>query len=130
MVQASAEGQKLQFWTGNEDARSARTISFSELQNPQALIQKFDLPVSLEFLGLQGRPISDPGKPGSFSLGAAWVAHTDRIAIGHASVRAYRLQMKLLDRYQVVIMVSTVGEILRVELPDGWTLVNEQLIDF
>jgi len=30
----------------------------------------------------------------------------------------------------VVIMVSTVGEILRVELPGDWTLVNEQLIDF
>ena len=129
-VQASAAGQKLLFWTGNEDARSAQTISFSDLRNPQALIQKFDLPVSLEFLGLQGLSVPDAGKPGSFSLGAAWVARTDWITIGHASARAYRLQMKLLDRYQVVIMVSTVGEILRVELPGDWTLVNEQLIDF
>src|SRR5882724_11047885 len=130
MVVASTAAQKIQFWTGNEDARSARTIAFSDLQNPEALIRKFDLPVSLEFLGLQGLPISEAGKPGSFSLGAAWVARTDWITIGHASARAYRLQMKLLDRYQVVIMVSTVGEILRVELPGDWTLVNEQLIDF
>jgi hypothetical protein len=130
MVMASAATQKIQFWTGNEDAKSARTISFSDLQNPQALIQKLDLPISLEFLGLQGLPISGAGKPGSFSLGAAWTARTDWITIGHASVRAYRLQLKLLDRYQVVVTVSSVGEILRVELPDGWSLVNEQLIDF
>jgi hypothetical protein len=129
-VLASAAEQKLRFWTGNEDARSARIISFSDLQNPQALIQEFDLPVSLELFGLQGLPISEAGKPGSFSLGAAWVARTDRITIGHASVRAYRLQMKLLDRYQVVVMVSTVGEILRVELPGDWTLVNEQLANY
>ncbi len=129
-VRASAAGQKLTFWTRNEDERSAHTISFSELRNPQALIQKFDLPVSLEFLGLQGLPIPDAGKSGPFELGTTWVARTDWITIGHASARAYRLQMKLLDRYQVVIMVSAVGEILRVELPDDWTLVNEQLVNF
>ena len=129
-VLASAAEQKLRFWTGIEDAQSARTISFSELQNPQMLIRKFDLPISLEFLGLQGLPFADAGKPGSFSPGAAWVARTDWITIGHAKARAYRLQMKLLDRYQVVVLVSTVGEILRVELPDDWTLVNEQLVNF
>jgi len=33
----------------------------------------------------------------------------------------------LLDRYQAVVVVSRVGEILRVELPNGLLLVNEAL---
>jgi hypothetical protein len=42
-------------------------------------------------------------------------------------VRVYRLQARLLDRYQIVVVVSRVGEILRVELPNGLLLVNEAL---
>ena len=34
---------------------------------------------------------------------------------------------RLLDRYPIVIFVSRVGEILRVELPDNLVLVNEGL---
>jgi hypothetical protein len=48
------------------------------------------------------------------------------ITVGHASVRVFRLAAKLLDRFQVVIFVSPVGEILRVELPDEWLLVNDE----
>jgi len=42
-------------------------------------------------------------------------------------VRAYRLQTRLLDRFQALIFVSSVGEILRIELPDEIILVNDQL---
>ena len=47
--------------------------------------------------------------------------------IGHAQVRVYWLRARLLDRYQIVVVVSRVGEILRVELPNGLLLVNEAL---
>ena len=47
---------------------------------------------------------------------------------GHTSVRAYRLEATVLDKYRMRVIVSRVGEILRVELPDGWELVNDQLI--
>ena len=56
-----------------------------------------------------------------------WVARNDWLKIGHAQVRVYRLQARLLDRYQIVVLVSRVGEILRVELPNGLLLVNEAL---
>jgi hypothetical protein len=78
-------------------------------------------------MGIQGLPMPDAQKPGGLSLGLVWEARTDWIAIGHASVRAYRLRARLFDRYEVVVTVSPVGEILRVELPGEWTLVNEQL---
>jgi hypothetical protein len=37
------------------------------------------------------------------------------------------LQARLLDRYSMVIFVSRAGEFLRVELPDGITMANDQL---
>ena len=45
-------------------------------------------------------------------------------------MRAYRLQARLLDRYQARIFVSRVGEILRVDLPDEVVLLNDQLANF
>jgi hypothetical protein len=50
--------------------------------------------------------------------------------VRHASVRAYRLKTRILDRYDIVIFVSRVGEILRVELPDEIVLTNDQLYTF
>ena len=62
-------------------------------------------------------------------LGLKWKARNDWIKIGHNSVRAYRLEASLFDRYRMLILVSGVGEILRVELPEGWELVNDQLMN-
>jgi hypothetical protein len=36
----------------------------------------------------------------------------------------------VLDKYQLTIFISRVGEILRVELPDEILLVNDQLAAF
>ncbi len=56
-----------------------------------------------------------------------WKARNDWVVMGHTSVRAYRLEATLFDRFRMMIIVSRVGEILRVELPDGWQLINDQL---
>ena len=77
-------------------------------------------------LGLLG-PMPGAQK-GGLSLGVQWTARNDWIEIGHTSVRAYRLEATLLDRYRMRIIVSRVGEILRVDLPDEWELVNDHLI--
>jgi hypothetical protein len=39
----------------------------------------------------------------------------------------YRLEGRVLERYRLVVWVSRVGEILRVELPGQLHLVNDQL---
>jgi hypothetical protein len=49
------------------------------------------------------------------------------VPIGHTSVRAYRLDATLLDSYRMYVVVSGVGEILRIDLPDGWVLLNDDL---
>ena len=47
-----------------------------------------------------------------------WEACRTRISFGHETVPVYRLETRILDR-PVVILASTLGEILRVELPGG-----------
>jgi hypothetical protein len=46
--------------------------------------------------------------------------------VGREPVSAYRLETRVLD-HPIVIYVSTLGEILRVELPGGMTAVLDQL---
>ena len=55
-----------------------------------------------------------------------WEAHRDRLTIGRELVPAYRLETRVLD-HPIVIYVSTLGEILRVEMPGGVTASFDQL---
>ena len=55
-----------------------------------------------------------------------WEAHHDRLMVGREPVSAYRLETRVLD-HPIVIYISTLGEILRVELPGGTTAVLDQL---
>jgi hypothetical protein len=55
-----------------------------------------------------------------------WEAHHARLMVGHEPVSAYRLETRALD-HSIVIYVSTLGEILRVELPGGTTALLDQL---
>jgi hypothetical protein len=48
------------------------------------------------------------------------------LTLGREPVSAYRLETHFLDQ-SLVIYVSTLGEILRVELPGGITAVLDQL---
>jgi hypothetical protein len=103
-------------------ANWSRTFTFDELQNPRALVD--ELGGGPLARGLMNQPLE---RPQDISLGAQWEARNDWLKIGHAQVRVYRLQARLLDRYQAVVIVSRVGEIMRVELPNGVLLINEAL---
>ncbi len=59
--------------------------------------------------------------------GLVWEARSDWFALGHSRVRAYRIEARLLDTHRASVVVSRVGEILRVELPDDIVLVNEAI---
>lgn len=101
-----------------------RNFSFAELRDPRKLAQELGGPLAVGLLGQAG--VSEQK---NLSLGLNWQARNDWLKIGHAQVRVYRLQTRLLDRYQAVIIVSRVGEILRVELPNDIVLVNEALLN-
>jgi hypothetical protein len=108
-----------------EDAEGKweKNYTFQELRNPQTLLKDFGAPALLGFLG---GPITLPSAP-ALARGLKWEARHDWLTIGRSQVRAYRLQAGLFERYQVIVFVSRVGEILRVELPNGIVLVNEAL---
>ena len=121
-----AAEQKLRLRVGEGRDKIERVIAFSELQNPQALLG--ELAGSAGLLGELGSA-SLPPRTASWN-GLKWEARSDSVKIGMAPVPAYRLQARLFDRYQVLIFVSRVGEILRVELPNDVVLLNDQVAGF
>lgn len=56
-----------------------------------------------------------------------WRASNDWLKVGRNRVRAYRLSAKLFANLEMVAYLSKAGEILRVQLPDTFLLVNEAL---
>lgn len=101
-----------------------RTIKFEELRNPDKLMQDIAGPMVGPMLNNTIK-----GYVGEFnnpSIKLDWEARHDWVKLNFTEVRVYRLHAHLMDRYDVVVYVSRVGEIFRVELPNGITLVNEE----
>jgi hypothetical protein len=102
-------------------------FKFAELQNPQALLREFGGPLPLALLADAGLPPAAASPANPLSLGLNWQARESWIRIGHSPVRVYRLASRLLDRYEIVLIISRAGEILKVQLPGDVILVNEQV---
>ena len=122
-IRTVAEEETLSLKYEDPSSQWSRTFTYAELRHPRQLLEEFGGPLPLALLG----PAAGLERQYSLSLGLQWSARNDWLNIGHAQVRVYRLQARLLDRYQIVVLVSRVGEILRVELPNGLLLVNEAL---
>jgi len=100
-------------------------FTFADLQNPNALLHTFAGDIGGGLLGdldLPAVPQTSVALAGSLR----WEAHHDRLMVGREPVSAYRLETRVLD-HPIVIYVSTLGEILRVELPGGMTALLDQL---
>lgn len=103
-------------------------LQFSDLKNPAVLTYKLLGPTAAELAaeaGLRATP-NDTSVP---ALRLNWQAQEDLIRIGRTAVQVYRLRTRLLERYEVSVIVSRAGEILRVELPGKVTLVNDRLAE-
>ena len=126
VVKASAERRAVEVSYGPEGAGWARRFTFDELMDPQQLAMELGGPLAAGWLPqlsqLQGK--------GDLSVDLAWEARTDWIMIGGSRVQVYRLQGRLWDRHEVLVLVSQVGEIMQVDLPGGLSLVNEVLGSF
>lgn len=125
-----AAEQKMYFQVKDETGSFEQDFSFADLRNPQALLAKLGGAVPAGLLANAGLPLSlgdttNANRP--VALGIVWRARETWLKFGGSSVRVYRLETRLLDRYPVVIIVSRAGEILRVDLPNGVRLVNDQL---
>jgi hypothetical protein len=104
----------------------SRDFTFAQLQNPNILLHAFDEDSSDDFMDSFNLPML-PQIPGALVQTFDWKACRDRLLVGHEAVSVYRLETSVLGN-PVDIYVSTLGEILRVELPgnitaavDGWS---------
>jgi hypothetical protein len=94
-----------------------RVLTFADLQNPSVLLHSFAGDFAGGILDEFDLPAQNPA---ALAQTIHWQARRDRLQIGHEMASVYRLEARALE-YQIVIYASTLGEILRVELPDGIT---------
>ena len=98
---------------------TARVFTFAELQNPGALLRWLDGNFGGGWLDDFDWPVASQDTA-AFAANIHWDARRDHLRVGRESVSVYRLETRVLD-YPVAIYASTLGEILRVELPGDIT---------
>lgn len=103
-------------------------FELDQLQNPAQLAAQLGGPLAVIALAnvpfLSGTGTNSP----ALSRTLAWTAEYDWMRIENQRVRCYRLTSRILDRHEIIVFVSLVGEIMRVELPGGFRLVNDTKI--
>lgn len=101
-----------------------RDVAFTDLQDPGSILRALTGNLAGDFLG--GLEASDI-LPGAGAERIEWTARRTRVKIGAEAVPVYRLETSVIG-HPVTVDISTLGEILRVELPgdisariDEWT---------
>jgi hypothetical protein len=122
-IHSLATNQTVSVQITTDGATDSRVFTFADLQNPNTLLRA---------LGgdLGGGPWSGldlPALPAATALAQniPWEASRVRLMVGREAVSAYRLETRVLGQL-VVIHVSTLGEILRVELPGDITATLDE----
>lgn len=90
-----------------------RDVAFTDLQDPGAILRLLGGNAAGDFLGM----FDAAGVlPAAAAQRIEWNARRTRVKIGSEAVPVYRLETTLLGR-PITVDVSTLGEILRLELP-------------
>jgi hypothetical protein len=121
-IKGNSTQRELWFHAQDGDTEWIRRIPFDELNNPGKLLEQIDSPIVTALLAQGLLP-----KGTQIAPKIAWTAQYDWLQIGRNRVRVYRLKARLLDRYEINVLVSRVGEILRADFPGNLRLVNETL---
>lgn len=103
-------------------------IPLADLQSPERLLSRLGAgPVAMGLAGL-GLPLKNLGTGAG---GLEWEAvKGHRLPLGRARVPVYWLRARLLNRDLLSLYVADSGEVLRAELPNEVTLVNEKILSF
>jgi hypothetical protein len=123
-IHSVAADQTVRFKITSDGANFERVLSFADLQNPGALLRALGGDFSGGLADELALPVV-PSSPAAVAGSVKWEAHRDRLIIAHEPVTAYRLETRVLD-HPIVIYASSLGEILRVELPGGITAVLDE----
>lgn len=125
-VLAEAATETVTVRVGDDPPVFEQTFGLDELSQPQALLGMVALPLPLGPLA-NLLPAGKNLDPRQVSLGLEWRASSDTLRIGTARTRVYRLKARVFDKYEVTAVLSRVGEVLRLELPNRVLLLNEAL---
>lgn len=122
-IRSLATNQTVSVQITTDGATDSRVFTFADLRNPNTLLRKLNDNSGGGFTG----GLELPAMPTTAALAQniLWEARRVRLKMGREAVSAYRLETRVLDR-PIVIHVSTLGEILRVELPGGITAVLDE----
>jgi hypothetical protein len=122
-IHSLAASQTVSLQITNGYANVSRVFTFADLQNPNTLLRILN---DNSGDGL-GSGFNLPALPATAALaqGFPWEARRDRLMIGREAVSAYRLETRVLGQ-PIIIHISTLGEILRVELPGGVTATLDE----
>jgi hypothetical protein len=99
-------------------------LAFTDLQNPNTLLRAFAGNSGVDFFGGFDLP-GVPQNSAALAQNIRWDARRDRLMIGREPVSVYRLETQVLQN-KIIIYASTLGEILRVELPGGLTATLDE----
>lgn len=127
-VIASNETRTVTFLIDDGEHKTERTFTEAEMRDPARLAREIGGGAAPAFLAALGVPLQLPGA-GAPRFRLQWEASSDRLRIGSNPLRVYRLEAKLIERYKIVLYISPVGELLRVELPDEIVLMNDALLN-
>jgi hypothetical protein len=122
-IHSLATNQTVSVQITTDGATDSRAFTFVDLQNPNTLLRILNDNSGGGFAS----GLDLPALPSTAALAQniPWEAHRVRLMVGREAVSAYRLETRVLDR-PIVIHVSTLGEILRVELPGGITATLDE----
>ena len=101
-----------------------RDIAFADLEDPNALLREFAGNFGGGLFGALDLSVLPQGSA-ALAQNIHWEAHRNRLKVGNEPVSVYRLETRVLD-HPIVIYASTLGEILRVELPGGLTATLDE----
>ncbi len=123
-IRSLAANQAVSVQFTNGDATNSSVFTFADLQNPNTLLRLLGNNSGGGFWTGLDLPALPSGAT-ALAQNIPWEARRVRLMIGREAVSAYRVETRVLDR-PIVIHVSTLGEILRVELPGGITAVLDE----
>jgi hypothetical protein len=116
-IHSLAAKQSAHFKVISDGAVLERDLTFAELQNPASVVGAFAGDFADPLIGALDLP--DLAAVNTAQT-MKWRAFRMRVEIGNESVPVYRLETSVLGR-NITADISTLGEVLRVELPGNLT---------
>jgi hypothetical protein len=126
-LNAFAANESLILRIETPDQTFSKKFTFAELMNPSAILQSIGGPFLALLLPELPALGSNTNQPGA-NLKIEQRAYNYNLTIGNTTLRTYRVEVKLMERFKAVATISRAGEILKIELPDNIVLINEALV--